>query len=93
MSSSNNNNNNNISTITDKYGIVHTFTHCGQMVPIKEIDATEYNHVEFINEYLNGNKPLVIRNALKIFDCGSAFKNWSFEYLEEKCGDNKVYVR
>ena len=83
----------NSAQVTDKFGIVHTFTHCGEISPINEIDASDYNHTQFINEYLNGNKPLVVRNALKVFDCGDAFKNWSFEYLDEKCGNNKVYVR
>ncbi|RNA34517.1 amiloride-sensitive sodium channel subunit beta [Brachionus plicatilis] len=75
--------------IQDSYaGITksHLINHLGNLLPIDEIDASQYNHEYFMNNYLSKSKPL-------IFDCGEAFKNWSLEYLNEKCGQNRVFVR
>ena len=70
---------------------VHVLNHIGEIVPIEEIDAKDFNNELFRQNYLKNNKPLVIRNALNVFDCGSAFKNWSLDYLSKKCGLNKVF--
>ena len=69
------------------------FKHFGPLEAIEEIDAENFNKETFVTKHLRQNRPLVIRNGLKVFDCGSAFKNWSLEYLKEKCGSNRVYVR
>lgn len=71
----------------------HLINHLGKLIPIEEIDASQYNHEHFMRNFLSKSKPLVIRNALQVFDCGEAFKNWSLDYLSEKCGQNRVYVR
>ena len=72
---------------------VRTLNHLGEIVPIEEIDAQNFDAESFKKNYLKNNKPLVIRNALNVFDCGIAFKSWSLEYLGKKCGQNKVFVR
>ena len=71
----------------------HSINHLGKLIPIEEIDASQYNHEDFMKNFLSKSRPLVIRNALQIFDCGEAFNNWSLEYISEKCGKNRVYVR
>ncbi len=71
----------------------HLFKHLGNLEPIGEIHASEYSHEDFLRNHLSGNKPLVIREALSIFDTGTSYKHWSVEYLTQKCGHNKVHVR
>jgi hypothetical protein len=71
----------------------HVLKHLGNLLPIDVIDAQEFDHEKFRNSYFLNNKPLVIRNALDKLDFGTAFKNWSLDYLHEKCGENKVFVR
>lgn len=71
----------------------HIIQHFGNLKPIEEIDATQFDFNHFKTNYLKNNKPLVIRNALKVFNVGTAFKNWSLQYLADKCGSNKVHVR
>ena len=71
----------------------HIVKHFGKLEPFEEIDADDYNHEHFLANHLRNNKPLVVRNALKKFDCGTAFKQWNLDYLLEKCGENKVHVR
>lgn len=72
---------------------VHVLKHFGELEAIEEIDASQYNNEHFLKNYLQNNKPLVIRNALKTFDMGIAYKSWSLDYLVDKCGSNKVHVR
>jgi len=69
------------------------FKHLGKLEPIKEIHASQYNHENFLLNHLSANKPLVIRQALPVFDTGTAYQNWSLDYLTQKCGHNKVHVR
>ena len=83
----------NIIELKDPQNNVHIVKHIGKLTQIEEIDASDYDKETFLIKYLRNNKPLVIRNALKKFDCGSAYQNWSLDYLNEKCGDNQVYVR
>ena len=42
---------------------------------------------DFINNYLNKRKPLIIRNATKTWP---ALQKWTFEYLKETVGDQMV---
>lgn len=72
---------------------MHTITHIGDIEKIEEINAIDFNKESFKLNYLQQSKPLVIRGALNVFDCGSAYKDWSLEYLSKKCGQNKVFVR
>jgi hypothetical protein len=72
---------------------LHTLKHLGKLLPIDEINATEFNPDTFRSNYFLNNRPLVIRDALKTLDFGTAFSNWSLDYLHDKCGTNKVYVR
>lgn len=71
----------------------HVLKHLGRLLPIDETDASNFDMEHFKDNYLQNNRPLVIRNALKVFDCGEAYANWSLDYLKEKCGSNRVYVR
>jgi hypothetical protein len=72
---------------------IHTITHIGDIEKIEEINAIDFNKESFKLNHLQQSKPLVIRDALNVFDCGSAYKDWSLEYLSKKCGQNKVFVR
>ena len=74
----------NVVTISDEYNgesKTHTLKHFGQMIPIEEVDAAQFDLNKFISNNLKKNKPLVIRNYLDHFDCGAAFKNWNLDYL------------
>lgn len=86
----------NFSIIDDEYEGVkkqHCVRHLGPLNQIEEIDATNFDLDNFTANYLQKSRPLVIRNALGVFDCGTAYKNWTLDYLLEKCGSNKVHVR
>lgn len=85
--------NDNIVNIKDRFDIVHKIKHCGQLILIDEINANEFNVENFKKNYFKANRPLVIRQALNVLDFGSAYENWSLDYLNEKCGNNKVFVR
>lgn len=73
--------------------VVHTFKHLGPLEQIQEINAEQFDEDSFKSDFFRANRPLVIRNALKVLPFGSAYKNWSLVYLLEKCGSNKVHVR
>ncbi|CAF1048344.1 unnamed protein product, partial [Brachionus calyciflorus] len=91
-----NNLENKVVVIEDEFNGVkkkHLITHLGNLIPIDEIDASDYKQEDFINNYLCKSRPLVIRNALRIFDCGTAFERWCLDYLLSKCGQNRVFVR
>lgn len=72
---------------------VHVIKHVGPLMPIDEIHASSFDPVEFKQKYFLNNRPLVVRDGLKVMDFGSAYNNWSLDYLVEKCGSNRVYVR
>jgi hypothetical protein len=72
---------------------IRQFKHIGPICAIDEVDASNVDLDHFRHNYLKANRPLVIRNALRTFDCGTAFANWSLDYLKDKCGSNDVYVR
>ena len=81
--------------LEDEYNgekIDRVLTHIGELVPIDECEANKLDLKSFKDNHLKENRPLVIRNALSYFNCGNAFKDWSLDYLNEKCGSNKVYV-
>ena len=71
----------------------YRISHVGQLLPIQEINADNFDHQDFKCNFLQKNTPLVIRNALGVLDFGTAYRDWSLDYLDEKCGANKVYVR
>ena len=71
----------------------HRITHIGKLLPIEEINAENFDNENFKYNHLQKNKPLVIRNALGVLNFGTAYRDWSLEYLNDKCGSNKVYVR
>jgi hypothetical protein len=71
----------------------HTLKHLGKLMPIDEIAAAKFDQASFRANYFLNNRPLVIRDAMKTLDFGTAFANWSLDYLHDKCGANKVYVR
>ena len=74
----------NVVTIPDEYNgetKTHILKHFGKMIPIEEIDASQFDLDKFLKNNLKQNKPLVIRNYLAHFDCGTAFKNWTLDYL------------
>lgn len=83
--------------IEDEYEGVqktHVVRHLGPIVKIDEIDASKFDANDFEARYFQSNRPLVIRGALKHFDCGSAVDEWrSLDYLKRRCGSNRVYVR
>jgi hypothetical protein len=86
----------NIVTIEKDYnGVVktHVIKHFGRINPIDQIDANQFDQEYFLSNYFKQNKPLVIRNYLSKFDCGTAYQNWTLDYLANKCGNNKVHVR
>jgi hypothetical protein len=71
----------------------HKLEHLGPLAAIDEIHASEFNPATFKTNYFLNNRPLVIRDALKLLDFGTAFTNWSLDYLHERCGSNRVHVR
>jgi hypothetical protein len=79
--------------LVDKFNRIHKIHHLGNLNPIDEIVAQNYNNDNFKTNYLKANGPLILRNGLDYFECGNAYKDWSLSYLIDKCGDNKVYVR
>ena len=83
-----------IADVFDGVAKTHVVRHIGPLEPIEEIDASELlDTSSFARDYLRANRPLLIRNALRVYDCGTAFADWSLDYLSAKCGTNKVYVR
>jgi hypothetical protein len=74
----------NVVSIPDVYNgetKTHVLKHFGKMIPIDEIDASQFDLNNFVANNLKKNKPLLIRNYLMNFDCGTAFKNWNLDYL------------
>ena len=71
----------------------YRISHVGKLLPIQEINADNFDHQDFKCNFLQKNTPLVIRNALGVLNFGTAYRDWSLDYLDEKCGANKVYVR
>jgi hypothetical protein len=55
------------------------------LTPIDRVDHITKN--DFINNYLNPRKPLVIRKATESWP---ALQKWTFEYLKETVGDKLV---
>jgi hypothetical protein len=55
------------------------------ITPIDRVD--HISKEDFINNYLNKRKPLVIRKAT---DTWPALQKWTFEYLKESVGDQTV---
>ena len=83
-------------TVDDVYDgkpLVHSFRHYGPLQAIDEIDAKDFREEDFRANYFSQNRPLLIRDGLKVFDCGTAFENWDLVYLTEKCGANRIHVR
>ena len=57
-------------------------------ISLRPIDvADNINKDDFINNYLNPRKPLIIRNMAKTWP---AFQKWTFDYLKETVGDLTV---
>lgn len=86
----------NVVRIEDEYNgelRVHEVKHFGKLTAIQEVDALEFDQAHFLANYLKQNRPLVIRNYLGSVDLGTAYQNWTLEYLVSKCGANKVHVR
>ena len=86
----------NVIKIFDEYNNVkkvHILKHLGKLKAIDEVHASHFDAVSFRTNYFRSNRPLVIREALKLLDFGSAYANWTLEYLNAQCGSNKVYVR
>jgi hypothetical protein len=55
------------------------------LTPIDRVDEIEKE--DFINNYLNPRKPLIIRKATQSWP---ALQKWTFEYLKEMVGDKVV---
>src|SRR5258707_2142029 len=57
------------------------------LTPIDTVD--EISKEDFINNYLNPRKPLIIRKATESWP---ALQKWTFDYLKETVGDQTVQL-